>query len=154
MASPGKYRAKAREWAWGMSSNNNPQLAISFELLDHPGESITAYRSFTDEAFDYSLDALRTCGWKGDDFDDLTGLDRNEVVLVLENETYEGETKLKVKYINSTGGLALKTVMEPSQVKGFAAKMRDKIRAADAKAGRLPGQKPAAGETWEGRPPV
>lgn len=136
---PGKYRARARQWAWGISSKDNEQLAILFEFLDYPGVTMTAYRSFTDEAFDYSIAALRTCGWQGDDFEDLTGLDANEVQLVLENDTYEGKTELKIKYINSTGGIALKKAMEPASLKTFAQRMKGRIKAADQAAGRNPG---------------
>lgn len=140
--SPGRYRARAAEWAWGVSSNNNPQLAVAFDFLDHPGQRMTRYLSFTDDAFDYSLKALRVCGWQGDNFEDLTGLDANEVQLVLANEEYQGKTELRIQFINSVGGLALKQAMEPTQIATFAQRMRGRIQQADRAAGRSPAPAP------------
>lgn len=152
----GKYRARAREWGLGKAGTGKEQLVVAFDLLDHAGQSITAYLYWTDETFDRTLQATRDMGWSGDDLDNITDLNRNEVVLVVENEVNpkSGQMEPRVKWINGSGGLAMKQALDPNERKGFAAKMRDKIRAADAKAGRLPGQKPPAGETWEGRPPV
>lgn len=134
--SPGRYRARAVEWAWGVSSNNNPQLAVAFDFLDHPGQRMTRYLSFTDDAFDYSLKALRNCGWQGDNFEDLTGLDANEVQLVLDWEEYQGKRELRIQFINQSGGLALKQAMEPTQIASFAQRMRGRIQQADREAGR------------------
>lgn len=142
--SPGRYRARAHEWAWGVSSNNNPQLAVSFEFIDHPGQRMTRYLSFTDDAFDYSLKALRNCGWQGDDFEDLTGLDANEVQLVLDYEEYQGKRELRIAFINQAGGIALKQAMEPTQIASFAQRMKGRIQQADRASGRTPAPKRAA----------
>jgi len=151
----GKYRGRAREWDLGMTGTGKVQLAIAFDFLDHPGESMTAYLYFTDDTFDRTLKTLREMGWTGDDFENITGIDQKEVQLVVEAEADQNsEMRPRIKWINGGGGLALKQALEPNERKAFAAKMRDRIRAADAKAGRVPGQKPATGETWEGRPPV
>lgn len=142
--SPGRYRGKAAEWAWGMSSNKNPQLAIAFDFLDHPGQRMTRYLSFTDDAFDYSLKALRNCGWQGDNFEDLTGLDANEVQLVLDWEEYQGKRELRIQFINQSGGIALKQAMEPTQIASFAQRMRGRIQQADREAGRTKAPQRAA----------
>lgn len=142
--SPGRYRGKAVEWAWGVSSNGNPQLAVAFDFLDHPGQRMTRYLSFTDDAFDYSLKALRNCGWQGDNFEDLTGLDANEVQLVLDWEEYQGKRELRIQFINQSGGIALKQAMEPTQIASFAQRMRGRIQQADREAGRTKAPQRAA----------
>lgn len=152
---PGKYWARAAEWAWGLSSEGNEQLAIAFDFIDHPGHRMTAYLSFTDAAFDYSLKKLRNCGWQGNNFDDMTGLDANEVQLVVDWEEYQGKRELRIGFINAAGGIALKQVMEPAQRKTFADRMRAKIDAADAAAGRpTAGQRGAQRVADSARPPV
>lgn len=156
---PGKYRAKAREWDLGETGTGKEQIGISFDLLDHPGETITYYGYFTDAALPYTVQNLRTCGWKGADLTDLTGLDANEVQLVIEEEDYEspetGEvrTSLKVKFINSMGGLALKTVLDPNAKKAFAAKMRAKILGLDANGAKAHASKPPLSRSRNEPPP-
>lgn len=154
----GRYRGRAAEWAWGVSSNNNEQLAVSFDFLGDDGQPtgtrMTRYFSFTDDAFDWSLKALRNCGWRGNNFDDLTGLDANEVQLVLDYEEYQGKRELRIAFVNAAGGIALKQVMEPSQVASFAQRMRGRIDAADRAAGRNVGAPPAQRVADSSRPPV
>lgn len=152
----GKYRGRAREWDLGMTGTGKVQLAIAFDFLDHPGQSMTGYLYFTDDTFDRTLKALRDMGWTGDDFENITGIDRNEVQLVVEAEADpQGTMRPRIKWINGGGGLALKQALDPTARKAFAAQMRDRVRASDAKAGRTPGQQAAAqAAPWEGRPPV
>lgn len=132
--SNGKYRAKAGDWALGESGNGKEQIAVEFELLDpdYSGQHITWYGYFSDGALEFTVKALRTMGWQGDDLLHLIGLDANEVVLVIENEEYQGKTYAKVKWVNAIGGLALKTPMTPAKQQSFAAQMRQRIAALDA----------------------
>ena len=58
-------------------------------------------------------------------------------------ETYEGKVRAKVKFINSTGGMALKNPLDQGQAKAFAAKMKAKIAAFDAQAATAGTHKPA-----------
>lgn len=155
----GKYRARAREWDLGIAGTGKEQLAIAFDFLDHPGQSMTAYLYFTDETFDRTLKSLREMGWTGDDFDNITDLDRNEVQLVVEAEVNPktGQAEPRIKWINNSGGLALKQAMDPAQRKSFAARMKGKVLQADRAAGRTPGSAGAAQRNpWEAgdNPPV
>lgn len=147
----GKYRARAREWAFGMSGTGKEQLAVGFDFLDHPGESMTAYLYFTDETFDRTLKAMRDMGWTGVDFETVTDLNRNEVTLVVEAELNpkSGQMEPRIKWINGAGGLALKQALEPDKLKTFAQRMRGRVLLADQQAGRTVSQQPAGD-----RPPV
>lgn len=144
----GKYRAKARTWALGESSNKTPEIAVEFEITakgDYEGRSITWHGYLTEKAFKRTIESLRNCGWTGDDLSAIDSMP-NEVDLVVENEEYEGETHAKVKWVNKPGGLALKTPMSPESAKAFAAKLKSEIRAFDAANGKKAtnGGRPAA----------
>jgi hypothetical protein len=128
------YRAKAREWGLGESGTGKPQVAVSFLVLTEGAThaQLTWYGYFTDETFDRTVESLRHCGWQGDDLSDLSGLDANEVDLVVEDETYNGETRTRVQWVNKAGGLALRAPMAADRAKAFAASMRDRVRALGA----------------------
>lgn len=74
-----------------------------------------------------TIEALRACGWSGDDLADLHGLDANEVELVIDHETYQGETHPKVKFVNRPSGLGLKAPMTLEQARAFAARMKGDV---------------------------
>lgn len=136
MIEPGFYKAKAVTWALGKASTGKEQVAVEFALYDADGVEgphLTWFGYFTDNTFESTLKALRTCGWKGADLSDLQGLDANEVQLVIEHEVYDGKTRARVRWVNAlnAGGLALKEQMDGAEAKVFAAKMRSHIAAFD-----------------------
>ncbi len=134
---PGTYRARSIDGALGTTSKGKEQVAVKFDLLDFPGQSITWFGYFTDATTNSTFRALRTAGWKGQDLSDLSDLQNPEgpeVWLVIEHDTYEGKTTAKVRWVNSAGGLAMKNAMEVDQAKTFAARMREKVAAFDAAA--------------------
>ena len=90
---PGRYRGRATEAALANTSTGKKQLGILFELLDEgwEGTLITWYGFFGDEpdrggktATERTVDVLDLCGWQGDDLSDFSGLDTNEVELIVE----------------------------------------------------------------------
>lgn len=143
----GKYRARATEWDLAEAGTGSPQVAVGFELLDdgYVGRRITWYGYWSDAALEITVKALRACGWKGNDLLELSGLDANEVDLVIENEEYEGQWTPRVKFVNVPGGLAIKAPMSDDKRKAFAAQMRQKIAGLDAMENQgKPAAKPAA----------
>jgi len=134
MITEGKHRAKAKEWALGETGTNKEQIGICFDLLDLPGEEITYYGFFTEKGLPITVKAMRACGWQGADLTDLTGLDSNEVTLVIEEEEYppgSDEFAMKVKWVNSGGGLVMNKTLDEGGVKSFAARMLGAILALD-----------------------
>jgi hypothetical protein len=138
-----RYRARATAWDLGEASTGAPQVAIEFEVVegDQKGERITKYCFLTDAAAEYTLAALRTCGWTGNDLaDGLPGLDKNVVEIVCapedglpDKETGEVKQFLRVQFINKAGGIAMKTRLNDEQKRTLAAKMKAKLAALDAK---------------------
>lgn len=137
----GTYRAQAIDSKHGTTKKGGIEIAIGFKLLDEQwaGVSVTGYVYFTDKTDDdRSLESLEACGWNGENVETspLVGLGSCECSIVIENETYEGKERSKVKHINKAGGaVSNSTPMTTQQAAAFAAKMRSKIAARKAKNG-------------------
>lgn len=131
-----RYLAKATEWALGETDKGNEQIAVNFDILTPDAEvsTIVWYGYFTDKTWERTVESLRHMGWTGTDLADVNGLDANEVELVVEDETYEGKTFPRVRWVNKPGGggIALKAPLTGDRAKSFAAQMKDKIKALDA----------------------
>ncbi|NNB90527.1 hypothetical protein [Corallococcus exiguus] len=156
----GRYKARAAQGALGFTSGGKEQVAIEFTFLGndgsepYAGQSITWFGFFTDASLEHTIKALRACGWQGNDVSDLTGIESNDVSLVIENEEYEGKWSPKVRWVNPLGsGLALKQQMEPTQARSFAAQMRGRILAMEQGTGprRAPAPAPARGAQQQSR---
>lgn len=135
MIDPGTYMARATGAELGYTSGGKEQLAIAFSLVDQPGQRITWYGGFSTEIngnakkspCERTFETLRTCGWQGDDLSDLSGIEENEVEIVIDIEADQnGVGRNRVKWVNAPGGggPAMKNVMPPDQKKAFAAKMK------------------------------
>lgn len=143
MIPSGTYKARAKEWALGMSQTGKEQIAVLFELADGElaGQTITWFGYFTDNTLDRTLDSLRHCGWQSDSLADLDHLDTNEVEIVVEEDTYEGKTRSKVRWVNRPSRLALKEQLNPQAIQAFAARLRGRTVAHKqqyAKGGQAP----------------
>lgn len=120
MIQPGNYRARATGYQFGFAETGTEQVAVTFEIVEegeHRGQSITWFGFFTPSSSERTVEALRTCGWQGDDLSDLAGIDRNEVALVIEHEEYNGKIVVRVRWINrvGTGRVDLKRKMTDAQ---------------------------------------
>ncbi len=155
----GTYRAKGIQGALGKTKGGKERVAVSFQLLDaegNPTQPIAWFGYFTEKTFDRTIQALRLCGWEGDDISDLTGIDRNEVSLVIENEEYEGKVHAKVQWVNAPGGASLANQLDANEAKSFAQQMRGRILALKQSAPRVatkPAPRPSAGPQSPEPPP-
>lgn len=140
------YRARAKQWGLGESSTGKEQVGISFDITtpDADIQTITAYLYFTEQTWERTVESLRHCGWTGTDVSDLTGLDANEVELVIEDDTYDGKTRPKVKWINRIGGLELKAPLSGEKLKAFSAVLQMRIQAMGAPGAKLKAKAPPA----------
>lgn len=143
-------RGKARSWVMGVSSSGKEQIAVSFAIREGEGERFLAwYGYFTEATADRTIESLRFMGFEGDDLSQLEGLDKNEVELVVEDETYTPEggepvTKEKIQWVNRGAGALVKTALVGEQLGSFAAQMKARFRAVDAAAGKRITNKPGA----------
>jgi hypothetical protein len=159
MLSPGYYRARAVEYALGKTQNGTRQVAVRFEVLDEQGapggERVTWYGYFTEKTAERTLESLQYCGWEGDDVTDLTGIERNEVQIVVEHEEYEGKTNARVAWVNRAGGgsIAIKAPLDEAEKAAFAREMKAKVLAMRQGQRRAPASRSAAARAPE-PPPI
>ena len=132
MIAPGTYAARAVSAGLGETRAGKPQIAVEFDTgVDG---RITWFGYFTDKSQERTLQSLRYCGWDGSDLTDMSGIDSNDVELVIEHETYEGKTRARVQWVNKIGGIGLKSKMAPDKAAAFAAQTKGAILAYDQKA--------------------
>lgn len=127
-----QYRAVANQYMLSEAGTGTAQIAVLFDVLEEgvPERQLVWYGFFTDGAFDITIKALRACGWKGTNLAEIDALP-NEVILVVEDEEYEGKIRAKVQFINEPG-LAVKNPMTPDAAKAFAAALASRVAAYDA----------------------
>jgi hypothetical protein len=146
MISAGVHRAIVGEGLLGKTGTGKEQVAVSLDVMDTvtgANEHMAWYGYFTEASAEYTVKALRTMGWQGDDLSDLSSIRGVEVSIVVEHEDYEGKMRAKVRWINPPGsGAILKEQMSEDEAKSFAAKMKGRIRALD----KLAGQPKATGK--------
>jgi hypothetical protein len=153
---PGTYRGRPVAAALGLAGTGTEQIAVTFEFVDPPGERLTWYGFFTENTEERTVEALRHCGWHGDDLSVFVqgqplpeGFDQ-EVELVVKQEQYQGKTQTRIAFVNSGGGMALKNALDADQAQAFAKRMKSKISAFDKAAGRTA----SAPKNGAARPPA
>lgn len=144
-----KYNAKAVATQFGTSSKGNTQIAVTFEVVEHPdlaGSEITWLGHFTEKTTDRTIESLQHAGWQGDDLSELDQLDAaacskmlpDTVEIVVAPEEYDGDVNLKVQWVNKPGAgrFAFKEPLTGQGLKAFAAQMRGTVRGMKAGAPR------------------
>jgi hypothetical protein len=129
MIEPGRYDAKAIEAQLAQAGTGTPQVAVLFEIED--GRTITWFGFLTEKSFPYTLKALRILGFKGGDISKVESQELGEASITVKHDTYEGETRAKVEWVNEPGssGPALTPLENKS---AFAKAMAKKIAALEA----------------------
>ena len=140
MIPEGTYRVRGVDAALGYSSTNNEQVAVTLEFLDGgedvEGRQMTWYGSFSEKVVTRTFESLRLLGWQGDDVSDLSGIGSTEAFAVVGYEDdREGNTRARVKWINGSGGVALKNRMDEDAARAFAERMKGHVLAHRAKGG-------------------
>lgn len=139
----------------GTAKNGTDQIAVRFRIHNEDadgrqgprhGDSVVWYGFFTPAAEERTLESLKYCGWASDDLTDIAFLDEDAchralpkyVQLVIENETYEGRTQEKVRWVNSLeeNRSMVKQRASDSGVAALSARLRSKAAAIRAAAER------------------
>jgi hypothetical protein len=130
---PGDYMVRASKCELTETRNGDPQVYVRLETSD--GHHLDWYLGFkSDKAEQYAIKSLRSMGWRGDDFSRLSAEDLpNEVEARVEHDTYNGETKLKVKWVNGPNDGPRTKPLDSNKAMSFAERMKAKVAAVDAK---------------------
>lgn len=106
----GKFQAKMAYHTLGQKDENSaPFVILQFEYTDHSGNpcEIKYLGSLSDKARPYTIDYLRSIGYKGElksynEIRDFTlneaKLETEDITIVIGDEEYNGKTRYKVKY--------------------------------------------------------
>jgi hypothetical protein len=144
---------------FGPGTEKSPFTAVlSFEILRGPqaGQHISAFLYFGEKSVNRSMESLRVCGFKGDDLDKFVDQTPDqEVQIVVEHETYDGQTRAKIKWINSPSrGFVFEQPLDQKNLRMFSAQMKGKLKTikevAGKKAEREPPTPAAASEEGSG----
>lgn len=124
----GDYPIRATKHRWGWSENKYPQIGISLTVTEGPykGRRLTWYATFSDAAAEWTIKGLRALGMKGDDAErDIDTIYTSEAAAtaVVANETYQGKTRAKVKFINGAD-IIMKNEMNGNELRSFSQRMK------------------------------
>jgi hypothetical protein len=129
---PATYRATAlNDINFAFTTNGNQYVRVPFRLIDNPEITLGWSGFFTEKAQARTLEALRACGWRGDDLSQLSFPAGNEVLVVVEDEEYNGKIHSRIAFVNAIRGPSVKNAMAPQDLKMFAARMKGAIVAFD-----------------------
>lgn len=144
MLAAGTHRARAISGTPCKASTGTEQVAVVFRVPTEEGDqTITWFGFCTDKTWHHTVRSLRACGWQGDDITDLTGIDANDVDLVIEHEEYDGKMQARVRFVNEVGAAPNITPMDEDSKRLFAARMRGLMAAGAGKPTAKAKAKPA-----------
>lgn len=118
------------------------QVLIYFEILDgpHAGQRLPWFGYFGQKSFKRTLQALRYCGWTGDELADLDSQDLDQKVeIVVGHNSYINDndreiTVARVDWVNRLGAGVIKLAdpMGETDLRAFSARMKGHAREAVA----------------------
>lgn len=118
------------------SREGTPCIALPLEVIDagdQQGKRITWRGWLTSGAFDYTIKALsKAFAWDGDleaIRDNPEFFSRLECAIVTESETYNGEMRVKVKWLNSANAGGGAKAMDSQKLNGILAGLGRKAKA-------------------------
>lgn len=123
----GRFKAKAilSSVQWGEADNDAGTLQISVDMfIKELDRSATTFLYMSPSAKPYSIDRLRTLGWKGktdDDLADMTGIEDNEVDVEITSEQYQGKTQFRLQILTGPGNVKMAKPLDP---KSFVARVK------------------------------
>jgi len=141
MLQDGAYRAVPVSAVLGRADTGKEQICVQFQVAtdDGPTETITWYGYFTDATFERTIEALRYCGWRGNDLLEFlsgrqlpAGFDQ-EVQIVIESQEYNGKWSPRVRWVNSGSGIGVKNALSEEEGRAFSARMKGRVASLQAK---------------------
>lgn len=77
-----------------------------------------------------TTDAMKCCGWQGDDIRELSTITRNEVEIVVQEEEFNGTYRMKVRFIQPIGTAAkfMPQPLEGRYADDFAKRIQARLR--------------------------
>lgn len=125
---------------FGESKNGKQQVAINFEIItgEHAGRHITWFGYFVPAAATRTIEALRYCGFRGDDLSTAPTQKLNQrVQIVVEHDEYQGRKSAKVKWVNrgGNGGVKLAKPYDAKAMRDLAQQLKATVSIIPEEAG-------------------
>jgi len=143
----------------GEGKQPKKQVAVQFEVIEGPatGYRLTWFGYFTDKTWSRTVESLRCCGFKGDDLLQVATQELNqEVSIVVQPDTWEGKTRMRIAWVNkASGGVKLAAPMGTDDLRKFAASMKSRVAQVKPVEGKKaePGATPPPAASDEPPPP-
>ena len=112
------------------SADKSPQVAVGFQ--NQTGDYITYYGSLSPNALKYTIERLRNCGWTGNDLSTIGSIVGKTADIKVGEDTYNGETSLKVKSIYAPKPPKKRDPTDPATVKSIAQQYAAQIAALES----------------------
>jgi hypothetical protein len=118
---------------FGFTKENKRQIAVCFEVIDgdYIGHKLTWFGYFTEKTTERTIQALRYCGFRGDDLMTVNEQALDQAVsITVEHAEYNGKISAKIAWVNAPGGggFKLSAPMKKNDMRRFAAEMRMAVR--------------------------
>ncbi len=111
----------------GYAGTKNEQIGARLRIIDGPlkGKTMLWYGSFSENAQEFTIKAMRAMGFTGNDPSDLSSMINNDVqaIAVVQHDEYQGKKRAKVAWINGAD-VQMKDEMNQDELKAFAHRMR------------------------------
>ena len=143
-----KGRIIAGSEQFGTTKNGTDQIVLDVDLTDLRRQ-VSVVLFFSEKAAPYALEKLRACGWTGDDVTQLSGIDANEITVVVKYEVFEGKERLRADIATTGGRITLESPMDAPAKRGFAARMKAAAKTVPRATPVQSQKRPAAPETDE-----
>ncbi len=102
----GTFIARAVSWGITKSSTGKQRAEVKFQIKDQQVQR-TWYGYFTENTAERTLKSLEYCGWNGGSLKEFArgpefdcGMGSRDVELDIFEETFEGETRDKIRWVN------------------------------------------------------
>ena len=133
---PGRYTATVESAELGQSEKGTPLLALLCKT--DQGEELTAYLYLSDAAVERTVKTLREVFAFDNSFESVVQqVTGKPCSIVVEAEEYEGKSRMKVKWINTVGGVSGKPLENAVSL----------LAQLSARAKRIPAAAPTAART-------
>jgi hypothetical protein len=131
MIAEGTYLARAKDFQIRSAMNAPTEwVDVTFEVKVSEDEvaDCTWMGFLTKKAMERTIEALRFCGWYGDEITNLLddGLSLNEVEVVIQHEEYKGKTRARIAFVNKIG--SGQRPLDEDRIKSLADRVREKAK--------------------------
>lgn len=139
----GTYKGHVADYGAATNSKGQPQIVVKFKIQTPEGDQfLNWYGFFSEKSTPFTLKTLLLLGFTGNDISVLSqGVASNslsttqEYDLAIAKETWEGQTRTKIKFISLPGSQGIKNAVTGGEATKVLAKFNADLAALKAQQG-------------------